>query len=932
MTVKCPKCETDNTGTAKFCSECASPLQISKDIPVTKTIQTSVERLSKGSSIADRYNIIEELGQGGMGIVYKAEDIKLKRTVALKFLAPELIRDPEAKERFIHEAQAASALDHPNICTVYEIDESDGQMFIAMAYVEGQSLRKKVSQGPLKLDETLDIAIQVAEGLQEAHGKGIVHRDIKSANIMVTSKGQAKIMDFGVAKLAGRTKFTQTGTTMGTVAYMSPEQSRGERVDFKTDIWSLGVVIYELIVGSLPFKGDHEQAVMYSILNEEPEPMTGLRTGVPMELERIVSKMLAKNKAARYQHVDEIPVDLRGIKERPDSISMTATQKTSARSIKPRSRFLRLLPWSLTCLMALVLAVAHWSPWRAGPSEDLPSIRLTVPTQPLAQPSAVTETRGNTIVISPDGTKVVYAIESEKTAQLYLREIDQFDSTPISGTENAYSPFFSPDGQWVGFFSEGKLKKVLLSGGQPVVLCSTPATIGGTWGPDDKIVFGVAGEGLKQVSASGGVPEAITKVDFENGEWSHCVSEILPGGKKILYTIYDGSAFALHIVMLDLETKEKQILIEGAAHAYYAPTGHLIYSQEGTLMAAPFDVARLRLTGPSISVLDGIMVRIFRGTLSSFSQNGTLIYIRGSEQTEENMLVWVDRQGKSQPVTESQRLYLGPRISPDGKKLAMWIRDEKGGQVWIYDISRGTLSRLTSEGQNFWPIWTPDGKKVTFPSMRTGSEGIGIFMKPVDRSLPGKQLTQASSSQQPLSWSPDGKSLVFHQSIHPITGWDIWMLTLGDDSTPSPILNSESNERLPALSPDGRWLAYASDESGRPEVYITTFPSPSGRWQISTQGGSEPAWARDGKELFYRNADKMMAVDIVTDPDFIPGKPQLMFEGSYIPHFYGRNFDVEPDGNRFVMVKAVEQESVLTQINVVLNWFEELKRLVPAKK
>ncbi|MCK4546379.1 MAG: serine/threonine-protein kinase [Candidatus Eisenbacteria sp.] len=412
------------------------------------------------------YKILEKLGEGGMGVVYKAEDTKLQRTVALKFLPPALTIDPDAKERFIYEARAASALDHQNICTIYEINEADEQTFIAMAHIQGQTLKEKIRSGPLKLDEALDIGIQIAEGLREAHRKGIVHRDIKSANIMVTDDGQAKIMDFGLAKLTGRTNLTKEGTTLGTVGYMSPEQARGEAVDHRTDIWSLGILVYEMVTGRLPFRGDYEQAVVYSILNEEPEPMTALRTGVPMELERIVAKAMAKTPGERYQHVDEIPVDLRAIKMMPSGVSSSYSSmiNVSRASASRPTRWKRAIPWALVVLLGITAGVACRRLWGRAPEGSSAVRRLTLrlpDTEPLWLSLGFQEP---SMALSPDGTELVYVAYRDGARQLYLREMDQFDARPIPGTEDGRNPIFSPDGEWIAFFTGGKLKKISLSG------------------------------------------------------------------------------------------------------------------------------------------------------------------------------------------------------------------------------------------------------------------------------------------------------------------------------------------------------------------------------------------------------------------------------------------------------------------------------------
>lgn len=926
MTTKCPKCQFDNPEDTRFCGNCAAPLKPDKDIPIspTKTLQTPIKEFSKGSTVASKYEIIEELGKGGMGVVYKAKDTKLKRTVALKFLSPELTRDKEAKERFIHEAQTASALDHPNICTVHEIDEDEGQMFIAMAYIEGQSLRQKVKAGPLKLDETLDIAIQVAQGMHEAHEKGVVHRDIKSANIMVTAKGQAKIMDFGVAKLAGQTRFTRTGTTMGTVAYMSPEQARGEKVDHRTDIWSLGVVLYEMVIGQLPFKGDHEQAMMYSILNEEPEPMTGLRTGVPMELERIVSKALTKDPGARYQHADDLLVDLRLLRDNISAFLKSPIVKVPGISKPQSKRWKRVLPWSLAAFMAIIFAInlSKLEEFTSSTGGDVARFTLAIPSS-----QRFVSATGPGIALSPDGKSLVYTGQGEVRRQLYVRQMDQLEASPLPGTEGAYAPFFSPDSQWVGFFSGNKLKKVALAGGPPLTIIEGSGNYkGASWGQNDIIIFGVPGSGLSQVSSSGGTPQTVTTPDVEKGEHGHRWPDILPGGKAALFTIWRGSLEDASIGLADLETGEVKLLLKGVT-PLYAPAGHIVYGgADGSLLAVPFDLKQLKVAGPVILLLDNINVKNGGSADFAFSRKGSLVYFTGSASNR--TLVLTDRQGHEQSLTKEQRSFRAPCFSPDGKRVAVGIYDKGGYDIWVYELEHGPLTRLTFEGDGWYPRWTPDGQRVAFCSNRAGT--YDLYWKQADGSSAAEPLLIAEFPQYEISFSPDNKLLVYRE-IHPDTGRDIWILPLEGERKPQPFLQTSFNEFTPILSPDGRWLAYTSDESGLTEIYVRAFSdSGGGRWQVSTGGSTEPLWSRGGRELFYRSGDNIMSAAIETEPIFKVQTRKVLFEDIYVRNYSHTNYDIHPDNKRFVMIKSPLEMS--TEMIVVLNWFEELNRLVPTEK
>ena len=871
------------------------------------------------------YEVAEKLGGGGMGVVYKARDLKLDRTVALKFLPLHLTTDEKAKRRFIHEAKAASALDHANICTVYDIEETDeGHSLIAMAYVKGETLKAKIKRGPLPLGQALDYAIQVATGLAKAHAEGIVHRDVKPANVMVNEEGVVKIVDFGLAKLVGGTQLTQTGTTLGTVAYMSPEQARGESVDHRTDIWSLGVILYEMIAGRLPFAGDYERAMIYAILNEEPGPLTGLRTGVPMALEGIVSKCLSKDPSDRYQHVDEVPVDLR-------AVDRTATGRSTAiTGAQPVTPSRRALPWRIVAplVMALIL-IAGVIGWILKPAPAQPVTRSSIPL-PASERIHWLE---HPVALSPDGSLLVYAAVSEATAQsrLYLRPMDSFEATPIPGSEGANNLFFSPDGQWVGFHAGDALKKYSLESGSIFTICTVPlGIVGASWGEDDTIIFGTRGRsGLRRVSASGGSPEVLTEPDTLRGEGTHVMPQVLPGSRAVLFSMAMSSSTSAddyQIAVLDLETGAWKHLSEQGVGPRYAPTGHLIYGRTEGLMAVAFDLDQLRTVDAPVPVLPGVRISGWETADYAYSRTGTLAYVPGGETATDGTLVRVNRAGEAEPLVPERRDYKFPRLSPDGNQLAVIVEDEEGRHgLWFIDLGRGGVFDRRALNTTF-PVWTRDGQRLAFYSYETDLPSL-VWMW-ADGRGEAEHLRSGKSWSGPVSFSSDDRLLTFY-AFHPERQGDIWIVDM-EERTASPFLVTETNEGVPMFSPDGRWIAYMSDASGQNEVYVKPYPDTTGAtYQVSTDGGAEPVWSRDGRELYYRKGSAMLAVEVETEGGFTREVPRLVFEGPYVGGVIAGflNYDVDADG-RFVMVRR-NMESLPQQIHVVENWFEELKGLVP---
>jgi serine/threonine-protein kinase len=877
--------------------------------------------LNAGTKIGP-YEILAPLGAGGMGEVYRARDSKLNREVALKVLPSAMANDSERMARFQREAQVLASLNHPNIASIYGLEESGSVHALVMELVDGLTLAERIVGPPLapagpalQFNEAMGIVKQIAEALEYAHERSIIHRDLKPANIKITPTGKVKILDFGLAKnledmlaqggmdssLTVGLAATREGMIMGTPAYMSPEQARGRVLDKRTDIWAFGCVIFELLTGKRAFEAETSSDTISMVLTSEP-PWKELPDSTPPNLLALIRRCLQKDVARRLRDIGDARIEI--------DETMNSGLAGHAVGINP---------------------AAGGAPGRASVSVT-PSIvsrfSVTLP------PNEVLLLRvGTSIALSPNGRLLVYVGSRAGLTRLYLRPMDRFEATPIAGTEGAEGPFFSPDGQWIGFVADHKLKKVAVQGGTPLSLCSAPVSLGASWGPRDKIIFASSPDaGLLQVSAAGGAPEVLTISDSNHGESGHYFPEVLPDGKTVLYTTVMSTA-SPRIVALRLDKGESHTIVEGGTNPHYVSTGHLVYAWGPTLLAAPFDLERLRLTGTAVPVLQGVLGTVFAGAQFSLSRDGSLAYVPGELQAMDRTMLWVERNGESEPLGAPSRPYMDPRISPDGSEVVVTIHDGTKEDVWLYGLTRGTLTRLTFEGfENETPLWTPSGDKVVLSSSRVGPP-MSVFWRPKDGSGGEELLFSCDHHLHLNSISPDGKFLAY-TDYHPLRGGDIWLVELAGGYSRRPLLQRPFNEWGAHFSPNGRLLAFVSNESGRDEIYVLSFPSLDRKWQISTDGGTEPLWARNGRELFYRHDEKMMAVEVTTEPTFSAGKPVQLFEASYdrgltLGH---TNYDVAPDARRFLMLKAGEQESAPTQVNLVINWFEELHRLAPTGK
>jgi len=877
------------------------------------------------------YKILEKLGEGGMGVVYKAEDTKLDRMVALKFLPPHLAASEGDKARFIQEAKAAAALNHPNVCSIIDIQDHDGKMFIVMEFVDGQTLRQK--KDSISFKQAIDIGIQIADGLAAAHEKGIVHRDVKPENIMVRKDGICQIMDFGLAKLVGNkskiSRLTKEGSTIGTVGYMSPEQVQGHEVDHRSDIFSLGVLLYDLFTGELPFKGVHETALLYEIVNVDAIPMSAIKPEIDPSLDGIVLECLAKEPSERYQSVAEVAKELRRFKR--ESTRQRATRTTVTRQFKKsaisearpvaESRKLsnRFLWPGLTIVLAIAVAILAWSPWRNQEAIKLPVMRFPI-NLPLTAPLVG---GASTVAISPDGKYFVYLALSSGNPKLFLRPIDRFTAQPMAGTDGASDPFFSPDGQWVAFFADGKLKKVSIFGGSPQDVCNIPGYMrGGWWTSDNFIWFGHLNSVVYRVPAGGGTPVEATVMDSVKGEISHRFPQPLPDGKTVIFTVKYNNITSFDDAVIAAEnivTHERKILIRGGSFARYVPTGHIMYARGSSIYAVPFDPLAGEIKGTPLPVEEGGMLNPLSGDANySVSNSGTLVYAPlGSFSGLDASLVWIDRHGSKVPLLDTSRAYADGNLSPDGQKLAMTIR-AANDDIWVYQLNRGTLTRITFGGGNSdFPLWTPDGKRVVYVSERGRS--VKLFSKPWDGSGSEERLGD-SLNLDAASWesvSPDGKMVAYGEQ------GDIWILPLDHARKPQKVIASPATETNPSFSPDGRWLSYISNESGQNEVYVVPFPDGGGKYQISAKGASYSRWQPDGRTLIYLSGRQVMEVDVKLSPSFDFSPPRKVID---LPESWNGFWDVTSDGKKFIVGTTKSQEVQTAQVNVVVGWFEELKK------
>jgi eukaryotic-like serine/threonine-protein kinase len=870
------------------------------------------------------YEVVAWLGAGGMGEVYRAHDTTLGREVALKTLPAELAQQPERLARLKQEARILASLSHPGIATVHGLEESDGGVpVLVMELVEGESLADRLRRGPLPLLEAVKVAHEVARALEAAHEKGVLHRDLKPGNIRLAPDGRVKLLDFGLAKAVKNAALdsrldtdtsphSEPGTVLGTAPYMSPEQARGQEADRRSDVWAFGCVLFEMLTGKRAFAGATFSDTVAAILDRDPD-WSALPPDTPPTLVRLLRRCLQKDKDRRWRDIGDARLEL-------EESTIVAEPPRTSRSGRLRSPSLWLV------VGALGVGAGLWVLGNSRPLTERPVVRLVIP---LPSPEAFEAGYASEVAMSPDGGQLAYVTARDGRGQIHVRALDRLESRPIPGTEGADSPFFSPDGRWIGFYldREHRLKKVPLGGGAAVSLCEVGNARGASWGPDGTIVFTPdANSGLLRVSADGGAPQPLTALDAGGHESSHRLPAVLPDGEGVLFTVKTDETLSwddTRIEAVSLRTHARTVLIPGGTNARYAG-GHLFYERAGALWAAPFDPAQLKVTGPSVSVLEGVSSSASFGSVDfDVSRDGSLVYVPGRLRGSDRRVVRVDRSGTIRPLTDLRRAFSWVRLSPDGRRLALAL-EAANDQIWVYDLERSTLTPQTLRWTNSDPVWTPDGRRLTFTSNREGP--YNLFWQPADGSGPAERLNVSADWQVPRSWSPDGRTLVF-QVWYPSP--DIWALTLDGDRKPRPLLQGRFDETQPALSPNGRWLAYQSDESGRDEIYVRPFPGSEGRWPISTDGGYQPMWARNGRELYYRAGYRMMVVSVTSDATFTASKPKVLFEAKALS--YPTSYDVTPEGE-FMMIELGESDSSPpSQINVVLNWLQEVRPRVAGK-
>lgn len=874
--------------------------------------------------LSSRYTVIAHLASGAMGELYRARDNRLGRDVAVKMLRPEFARDPARRERLRREAHLLAAIEHPNIAALHDLEEADGALFLILEYIVGVTLAERIAAGPIPIEEALDLGRQLAEALEAAHAQGIVHRDLKPANILIGADRVLKVVDFGLAKSAPAGSAagdpwepssithhrTLAGTLMGTIGYMSPEQSRGQEVDRRTDIWAFGCILYELLSGRRAFQAETTTDTLVRILERDPD-WTVLPTNLAPEIRALLARCLTKDTRYRLRDIGEAWITIARV--RGDGGREASAGPIPGRRLRPLSSP---VAWAGVIVLASIAAIVGW---RARSGARFPSPAPVTYEIPLPVGTPIGGRVGPGIAISPDGTELLW--------NGWVHPMDSLGFRWGGFGPIGIDPIYSPDGRWLAFRGDGpSLQRVLKADGAVQRIALAPTPRGVAWGPDDSLVY-VPGfnSGLWRVSARGGGLRPVTTLDTSRGEVTHRWPDILPDGRGVLFTVrtrYQPSFDRADIALLDLRTGRRRTVVAGGTCARYVRSGHIVFARGDRLLAVPFDARTHRVTGTPAVVLSGVDVNPTTGAAQfTCSRTGTLAFSPLPPGGWTNQLAWIDRRGRRMPIPMPAGLFENPAVSPDGNRIAFTLLGAQN-DIAVYDISLQAFRRVTFDPQeDTWPIWTPDGRRITFASSRDGA--LNLYWASLDGTGDNQRLTRSPLDQTPCGWSPNGRHLLFAQEDAQ-TGSDLWMLDLRRAGPPEPFIRTPFNERGATFSPCGRWVAYESTETGDGQIYVRSFEHADKRWQVSNHGGTDPQWSVDGRELYFAKEGDMMVARVSTDRGFVAGPPSVLFRAR-LPAVPA----VTPDRDRFITgTESLAPDRVVVRT----GWFEDLRRLAPRSR